>query len=178
MKRNDRRIKDKEVLGHIMGAISFLPSYLLALYLIIRFNSPIFIVIVVFCQYFWLKGIDLIIAKYKEQLSNYQYLNNVVSDKDIIMLCGSMRFKDEFLKVAERFTLEGKIVIMTNLVTVNSDKEISDKLKKQLKQVNRLRIDLCDSLFIINKDGYVGFDTIDQIEYANYINKKVEYLEN
>ena len=44
----------------------------------------------------------------------------------VITLCGSTRFKDEFLRIQKKLTLEGHIVISVGLFGHSGDKEVWD----------------------------------------------------
>ena len=96
----------------------------------------------------------------------------------IITLCGSTRFKDDFLREQKRLTLEGNIVISVGFFGHSGDGElVSESTKEMLDDMHKRRIDLADEIFVINKGGYIGSSTKSEIEYATKTNKKVEYLE-
>ena len=44
-----------------------------------------------------------------------QIINNMVGKYPVITLCGSTRFKEQFLEAQKRLTLEGNIVISVGL---------------------------------------------------------------
>lgn len=98
----------------------------------------------------------------------------------IITLCGSTKFKDDFVKIQEDLTLQGYIVISVGLFG-HADKKydtvITDKIKIMLDDMHKRRIDLSDEIFVINKNGYIGSSTKSEIEYAIKTGKKVRYLE-
>jgi len=96
----------------------------------------------------------------------------------IITLCGSTRFKDEFIEEQKRLTLEGNIVISVGLFGHSGDEEVwSQDTKIMLDDMHKRKIDLADEIFVINVGGYIGSSTQSEIEYAIKINKKVMYLE-
>lgn len=96
----------------------------------------------------------------------------------IITLCGSTRFKEEFLQMQKDLTLQGYIVISVGLFGHSGDNEVwSEGVKEMLDDMHKRKIDLADEIFIINKDGYIGNSTKGEIEYALSTNKKVNYLE-
>ena len=96
----------------------------------------------------------------------------------VITLCGSTRFKDEFLEVQKRLTLEGNIVISVGLFGHSGDDEVwSEGVKEMLDDMHKRKIDMADEIFIINKNGYIGTSTRSEIEYAKKTGKQVEYLE-
>lgn len=96
---------------------------------------------------------------------------------NIITLCGSIKFKDEFLKVQEKLTLEGNIVFTPNFFNNIKKEEITKELKKMLDEMHKQKIDMSDEIYIINVGGYIGDSTKSEIEYAKSKGKKVSYLE-
>ena len=95
----------------------------------------------------------------------------------IITLCGSTRFKDDFLSEQKRLTLEGNIVISVGLFGHSGDTEVwSDSTKEMLDDMHKRKIDLADEIFVINVGGYIGSSTRSEIEYATKTGKTVKYL--
>jgi hypothetical protein len=96
----------------------------------------------------------------------------------IITLCGSTRFKDEFLVEQKRLTLEGNIVLSVGLFGHSGDEEVwSESTKEMLDDMHLRKIDLADEIFVINPGGYIGESTRREIKYARKNGKKVRYLE-
>jgi hypothetical protein len=103
----------------------------------------------------------------------------MVGKYKVITLCGSTKFKDEFLQEQKRLTLEGNIVISVGLFGHSGDNEVfTENTKQMLDDMHKRKIDMADEIFVINKGGYVGSSTKSEIEYATKHNKKVNYLEN
>ena len=97
---------------------------------------------------------------------------------NIITLCGSIKFKDQFIKVQEKLTLEGNIVLTPNFFNNIKKEEIDEKTKKMLDEMHRQKIDMSDEIYIINFGGYIGESTKAEIEYAKTKGKKISYLES
>ena len=96
----------------------------------------------------------------------------------IITLCGSTKFRDEFIAEQKRLTLEGNIVISVGLFGHSGDSEVwSESTKEMLDDMHKRKIDLADEIFVINVGGYIGSSTRSEIEYAIRTNKPVKYLE-
>ena len=103
----------------------------------------------------------------------------------VITLCGSTRFKDEFMKAQKRLTLEGNIVISVGLFGHAGDAEVWEsmdegtltKTKEMLDDMHKRKIDMADEIFVINVGGYIGASTKSEIEYAKMTGKPVRYLE-
>ena len=91
----------------------------------------------------------------------------------IITLCGSIRFKDEFIKIQEKLTLEGNIVLTPNFLESIKKEEVDEKTKKMLDEMHRQKIDMSDAIFIINVNGYIGESTKAEIKYAKTKNKEI-----
>ncbi|WP_281086240.1 hypothetical protein [Eubacterium ruminantium] len=104
----------------------------------------------------------------------------------VITLCGSTRFKDEFLELQKRLTLEGNIVISVGLFGHSRDSEVWEnmdegtltKTKAMLDDMHKRKIDMADEIYVINVGGYIGESTRSEIDYAIRHGKKVRYLEN
>jgi len=95
----------------------------------------------------------------------------------IITLCGSTRFKDEFIEQQKRLTLEGNIVISVGLFGHSGDEEVwTDNIKPMLDDMHFRKIDLADEIFVINPGGYIGSSTRREIEYTHSTGKEVRYL--
>ena len=110
----------------------------------------------------------------------------MVGNYKVITLCGSTKFKNEFLKVQKDLTLSGNIVISVGLFGHSGDSEVWEdmdegtltKTKEMLDDMHKRKIDMADEIFVINVDGYIGESTKSEIEYAKSLGKKVNYLED
>ena len=103
----------------------------------------------------------------------------------VITLCGSTRFKEEFLSVQKQLTLDGNIVISVGLFGHSGDNEIWENMdegtltrtKEMLDDMHKDKIDMADEIFVINVGGYIGDSTRSEIQYAKMHGKKVNYFE-
>ena len=101
----------------------------------------------------------------------------MVGKYKVITLCGSTRFKEQFLEAQKRLTLEGNIVISVGLFGHSGDDEVwTDGAKEMLDDMHKRKIDMADEIFVINVGGYIGSSTRSEIEYAKAQGKNVEYL--
>jgi hypothetical protein len=102
----------------------------------------------------------------------------MVGKYPIITLCGSTRFKEQFLEAQKRLTLAGNIVISVGLFGHSGDDEVwSPGTKEMLDNMHKRKIDMADGIFVINVGGYIGESTRSEIDYAIRNGKTVEYLE-
>jgi len=109
----------------------------------------------------------------------------MVGGYKVITLCGSTRFKDEFIRIQKELTLKGNIVISVGLFEHSGDNEVWEnmdegtltKTKEMIDDMHKRKIDMADAIFVINKNGYIGDSTRSEIEYAKSHHKEIEYLE-
>lgn len=109
----------------------------------------------------------------------------MIGDYTVITLCGSTRFKDAFIEVQKRLTLEGNIVISVGLFGHSGDNEVWEnmdegtftKTKEMLDDMHKRKIDMADEIFVINIGGYIGESTKSEIQYAKDKGKTIRYLE-
>ena len=103
----------------------------------------------------------------------------MVGKYKVITLCGSTRFKDQFMEAQKQLTLEGNIVISVGLFGHSGDEEVwKPSTKEMLDDMHRAKIDMADEIFVINVGRYIGESTRSEIEYAMANGKPVRYLEN
>jgi hypothetical protein len=108
----------------------------------------------------------------------------MVGKYKVITLCGSTRFKDEFMEAQKRLTLEGNIVISVGLFGHAGDKEVWEgmeedtltRTKEMLDDMHKRKIDMADEIYVINVGGYIGSSTRSEIDYALAHGKGVRYL--
>jgi hypothetical protein len=101
---------------------------------------------------------------------------DTIGKYEVVTLCGSTRFKDQFIEQQKRLTLEGKLVISVGLFGHSGD-DITDEQKVMLDDMHKRKIDMADSIFVINVNGYIGSSTRSEIDYATSIGRLVNYLE-
>lgn len=117
------------------------------------------------------------IEVYMENETNKIKTDNINNKYKIITLCGSIKFKDEFMKIQEKLVLEGKIVFLP-IFFYNKNIEINSETKEMLNKIHKQKIDMSDEIYVINLNGYIGESTESEIEYAKIKNKKISYLES
>jgi hypothetical protein len=109
----------------------------------------------------------------------------MVGKYKVVTLCGSTKFKDEFMKAQKELTLKGYIVLSVCVFGHSGDQEVWEKMdegtltktKEMLDDMHKRKIDMADEIFVINVGGYVGDSTKSEIAYAQKTGKKVNYLE-
>lgn len=109
----------------------------------------------------------------------------MVENYKVITLCGSTKFKNEFMKAQKDLTSQGNIVISVGLFGHSGDNEVWEhmddgtltKTKVMLDDMHKRKIDMADEIFVVNVGGYIGESTKSEIEYALNTGKTVNYLE-
>lgn len=97
---------------------------------------------------------------------------------NVVTLCGSTRFKEEFLKVQKELTLKGNIVISVGFFGQPSESEVWGKdTIYMLNDMHKRKIEMADEIYVINKGGYIGTSTKSEIQYAKSVGKGIKYLE-
>ncbi len=95
-----------------------------------------------------------------------------------VCLCGSARFKEQFFEIAKRLTLEGYNVTMPVIFVRDDIDKLTPSEKKYLNEIHKSKIADADLIYVINKDGYIGESTKEEIIWAVQLGKKVQYLED
>ena len=92
----------------------------------------------------------------------------------VVTICGSMRFYDRMLKVAEYYTAGGSVVLMP-FVTIAADKQGDSDAKAMLDRMHKQKIDMADAVIVVTdrETQYVGDSTKAEIAYSASLNKDV-----
>lgn len=92
----------------------------------------------------------------------------------IITLCGSTKFKKEFIEVQKQLTLLGNIVISVGCFGHSGDTlTMEDKI--MLDDMHKRKILMADEIFVIDKNNYIGSSTKSEIEFAKVNNIPISY---
>lgn len=101
-------------------------------------------------------------------------ISNIDCKRKVITFCGSSRFRDLFHKLASEYTLMGWIVLMPHCYYENDSRP---DLKDLLVEIHRDMIKISDAVLIVNKGGYIGKSTLEEIKFANMLDKEIKYYE-
>lgn len=101
----------------------------------------------------------------------------MVGNYKVITLCGSTKFKDDFLRVQKELTLQGNIVLSLGVFTQSDDEKLSEEIIEMLSDMHRHKIDMADEIYVINKNNYIGRSTMSEIKYAEAQGKVINYME-
>lgn len=87
---------------------------------------------------------------------------------------------DAFHAANRKLSLEGKIVLTVEIVTYEktTDPQGRDlETKRALDELHFRKIDLADTVLVLNVGGYIGESTQNEIAYAMRTGKPIQYLE-
>ena len=117
----------------------------------------------------------------REQIIVYRfkinYMKIMKKKEKIITICGSMKFKDEMIKIAMQMEL-ARNVILTPTLPISDDKDVyTEEELIMLGKMHKEKIKLSDAIFVVNVNGYIGDSTKSEIEFAKAQNKEILYLE-
>jgi len=92
---------------------------------------------------------------------------------EIVCICGSTKFEHEWHKAETVLELGGYIVLSIGFGLT----KFNSQTKRNLDELHKRKIDLCDWIFVLNVGGYIGRSTKSEIDYATKLGKEVVYLE-
>lgn len=102
-----------------------------------------------------------------------------------ITLCGSTRFESLFHEWNHKLAVAGHTVYSLSLfgreakdAGKDDKKTVSEDEKITLDLVHLDKITNSDAILVINPDGYVGFSTSREIQWARMQRKKIFWLEH
>lgn len=104
----------------------------------------------------------------------------MVGKYKVVTLCGSTKFKEDFIRIQKELSLKGIIVISVGLfghADGEFDTIITEEIKDMLDDMHKRKIDMADEIYVINKGGYIGSSTRSEIQYAKDTGKPVVYME-
>lgn len=136
------------------------------------------------------KNIGKIISIYGKAINSHlkDFIKYINENYDIIPIspkkicyCGSLRVaKEAFQKAEYEAVLKGEIALLPCCMFVDIQREYGAESDYKLKadDLHKCKIDICDEVFVLNVNGYIGESTRSEIEYAKSIHKPVIYLED
>jgi hypothetical protein len=101
-------------------------------------------------------------------------------DFEIVTICGSMRFYNTMLEVAQSLSLAGVIVLMPFCNMKEPMYEGMGAEKIMLDKMHLAKIDLSDGIYVVNgqtgdTDQYIGHSTRKEISYTRHNAKYIRY---
>lgn len=97
----------------------------------------------------------------------------------VVCLCGSTKFKQQFIETNFRETMVGNIVLTVGWFghADGAVYSLTEEEKIRLDELHKRKIDLADEVLVIDVGGYIGQSTISEIVYAYEHGKLIRYAE-
>ena len=95
----------------------------------------------------------------------------------IITVCGSYKFKNEMMEIAEKMELEGNCVLTPIDLTKSKEYYTKDDFI-MLGKMHKEKIRISDAILVVNVNNYIGESTNSEIEFAKSLNKEILYYTN
>ncbi len=98
----------------------------------------------------------------------------------VITLCGSARFEEHFHIWNKVLTLSGHTVFaLTAYPSIEGSKDwYTLDVKKRMDAAHMRKISASHAIFVINRLAYIGESTLNEIDFARSLEKKVYFLES
>ncbi|MBD7937545.1 hypothetical protein H9655_10970 [Cytobacillus sp. Sa5YUA1] len=93
----------------------------------------------------------------------------------IITLCGSTKFKQQFIHTEGALTYNGHIVLSLGFFEHSDRIYLSDEKLNMLQELHLRKIDLSDAIYVIDEGAYIGESTRKEIQYAKSKGKDIYY---
>lgn len=101
----------------------------------------------------------------------------MMDDIKVVTICGSMKFKNEMLKVAQDLELKNGYSVLQCVYYDDNNWENYDIDKETFGKLHLKRIEISDAIFVVNVNGYIGESTKNEIAYAKSLHKEILSLE-
>jgi len=99
-------------------------------------------------------------------------------DRKVITICGSLKYKEEIMRITEKLELEGNCVLSI-IYPMNENKDYyTEDEANLLDELHKQKIRMSDAIYVVNVNHYIGSSTKSEIEYAKKLGLEILYLEN
>ncbi len=93
----------------------------------------------------------------------------------IITICGSLKYQNEMIKIAETMELQGNCVLPVIYPARESKDAYTQEEFAMFDKMHKEKIKLSDAILVVNVNGYIGSSTQREIEFAKSLNKEIIY---
>lgn len=97
-------------------------------------------------------------------------------NREVVTVIGSTKYRKEIKEWAWEQTKKGRLILFAPF----AKEEIPglENFRDELEIQHLSKIKLADTVFVFNKDNYIGDSTRLELSYAEFLNKKIEFLGN
>jgi len=95
----------------------------------------------------------------------------------IITICGSLKYIQEMLEIAERIELQGNCVLAPIYPAPrrSSKEDYTEEEHRMLDTMHKEKIKLSDAILVVNVNHYIGSSTKSEIAFAKSLGKEIIY---
>lgn len=93
---------------------------------------------------------------------------------EVVVICGSTRFRDEMAAANRELTLDGCVVLAPGVFGHSGD-TMTDEQKVALDALHFHKIDMADRVLVVSPGGYIGESTQREIDYAGVQDKPIDF---
>lgn len=101
-----------------------------------------------------------------------KFILGEVSKIKTVTICGSMKFAEEMKQISWELEAE-KGVAVIQCVYNEQNEPIPEEVQKRLAAAHYKKIDICDAVYIVDIDGYIGTSVANEISYASVNGKEL-----
>ena len=94
----------------------------------------------------------------------------------VVTICGSMKFEAEMIKIAKDLELKNGWCVIQCVYGIDAGTATEEEMQRVVN-AHWEKIDMCDAVYVVNIDGYIGNSTRGEINYAKEHGKEVIYHE-
>ena len=95
-----------------------------------------------------------------------------------VCLVGSTKFKKEFEDTVLEWSLKGYIVLSVICFSHADNISLTEEQKQLADDLHLQKIAMADEVYVINPSGYIGSSAKKEIEFAQFLGKRISYLED
>lgn len=98
--------------------------------------------------------------------------------RTVVCLCGSTKFRDQFMRANYEETMSGRIVLSVGFfMHAQGAVQINSEQKADLDRLHLDKIDMADEVLAINVGDYIGTSTKRELWYALMRQKRIRMYE-
>ncbi len=112
-------------------------------------------------------------------MNNYpQHNPEVLRIPEVVTLCGSTKFKDQFIEANFKLTMAGVVVLSVGWFSHADGVQYTPTPaeKERLDWLHLRKIDMSDAIYVVNVGGYIGASTKREVDHAIKTGKLVYWL--
>ena len=95
----------------------------------------------------------------------------------VVVMSGSMKFFDDFIKKATELSMQGYIVLLP-FKDPRGSENIPQDMKDVYDSAHRQRIEMANLMYVVNKGGYIGKSTLEEMKYAQKRGLTIWFMED